>query len=226
MADPIARQAGWKPAFPGSRSRCRRSSSAPSSAFFALGGQHYLTLESIKANRDALLRLPRRISPPRSRSRSSSTWVRPRSACPGGLVLSLTMGFIFGRWVGTAIVVVAATVGATILFLAARYIFADAAAQAPGNDRREDQRRVHRERVQLHAVLAPGARLSVLSRELGAGFHVHTVAHLRAGDAYRDHSRDFRVREPGRDARPHRLAAGLGVVADAAARSRCWGCSR
>ena len=51
---------------------------------------------------------------------------------PGGLVLSLTMGFIFGRWVGTVLVVIAATLGATLVFLAARYLFADAARRRMG----------------------------------------------------------------------------------------------
>ena len=39
---------------------------------------------------------------------------------PGGAVLTLAGGFLFGAWAGTAIVVAAATVGATGLFLAAR----------------------------------------------------------------------------------------------------------
>jgi uncharacterized membrane protein YdjX (TVP38/TMEM64 family) len=51
---------------------------------------------------------------------------------PGGLVLSLTMGFLFGRWLGTALVVIAATTGATLAFLAARYLFADAARRRMG----------------------------------------------------------------------------------------------
>jgi len=95
-------------------------------AFFALGGQHYLTLDSIKANRDALLRF--------TESHFAAAvaigflvYVGATAfSLPGGLILSLTMGFIFGKWVGTLIVVCAATIGATILFLAARYIFADA----------------------------------------------------------------------------------------------------
>ncbi len=101
-------------------------------AFFALGGQRYLALETIKAHRDALL-----------------SWTQQHHAAslalafivyagtvalsiPGGLVLSLTMGFIFGRLVGTVLVVAAATVGATIVFAAARYIFADAARRRLG----------------------------------------------------------------------------------------------
>jgi uncharacterized membrane protein YdjX (TVP38/TMEM64 family) len=39
---------------------------------------------------------------------------------PGGGIMTITGGFLFGKWLGTPIVVVAATVGATLLFLIAR----------------------------------------------------------------------------------------------------------
>ncbi|WP_420129603.1 TVP38/TMEM64 family protein [Longimicrobium sp.] len=51
---------------------------------------------------------------------------------PAGVLLTLTMGLLFGRWVGTAAVVVAASIGATLAFLAARYLFADAARRRMG----------------------------------------------------------------------------------------------
>ena len=101
-------------------------------AFFALGGQHYLTLDTIKSNRDALLRF------------TEAHFVAALAiafflyagavafSLPGALILSLAMGFVFGRWVGTVLVVAAATTGATIVFLAARYIFADAARKRLG----------------------------------------------------------------------------------------------
>jgi uncharacterized membrane protein YdjX (TVP38/TMEM64 family) len=101
-------------------------------AFFALGGHRYLTLDTIKANRERLLGF------------TESNYVAALAiafavyagavafSLPGGLILSLTMGFIFGRWVGTVLVVFAATLGAAIVFLAARYIFADAARKRLG----------------------------------------------------------------------------------------------
>jgi uncharacterized membrane protein YdjX (TVP38/TMEM64 family) len=101
-------------------------------AFFALDGQRYLSLEAVKANRDALL------------SFADEHFVLALAiaffayagavafSLPGGLVLSLTMGFIFGRWVGTVLAVFAATLGATLVFLAARYLFADAARRRMG----------------------------------------------------------------------------------------------
>jgi uncharacterized membrane protein YdjX (TVP38/TMEM64 family) len=100
--------------------------------FFALDGQRYLSLEAVKANRDALLAF------------ASEHFILAlviafcayagavAFSLPGGLVLSLTMGFLFGRWVGTVLAVLAATLGATLVFLAARYLFADAARRRMG----------------------------------------------------------------------------------------------
>lgn len=45
---------------------------------------------------------------------------------PGGAVMTITGGFLFGIWAGTALTVVAATIGATLLFLAARTALGDA----------------------------------------------------------------------------------------------------
>jgi uncharacterized membrane protein YdjX (TVP38/TMEM64 family) len=101
-------------------------------AFFALGGQDYLSLETIKANRDALLSFADRHFVPALAIAFIVYVAATALSLPGGLVLSLTMGFIFGRWVGTVLVVIAATVGATLVFLAARYLFAEAARKRLG----------------------------------------------------------------------------------------------
>lgn len=101
-------------------------------AFFALGGHRYLTLESIKAHRDAMLRFTEAHFAAALAIGFLVYAGAVAFSLPGALVLSLATGFVFGRWVGTALVVVAATTGATILFLAARYIFADAARRRLG----------------------------------------------------------------------------------------------
>lgn len=44
---------------------------------------------------------------------------------PGASLLSLLGGFLFGTFVGTGVVVVAATIGATIIFIAAKTAFGD-----------------------------------------------------------------------------------------------------
>ncbi len=45
---------------------------------------------------------------------------------PVGIWLTVLAGFLFGTWLGTAVVNVAGTIGAILAFLAARYVFADA----------------------------------------------------------------------------------------------------
>lgn len=44
---------------------------------------------------------------------------------PGATIASITGGFLFGLWLGTIVNVISATLGATMLFLAARSVFAD-----------------------------------------------------------------------------------------------------
>lgn len=101
-------------------------------AFFAFGGQNYLSLDTIRANRDALLSFADRHFVAALAIAFVIYAGATTLSLPGGLVLSLAMGFIFGRWVGTVLVVIAATVGATLVFLAARYLFADAARKRLG----------------------------------------------------------------------------------------------
>jgi len=101
-------------------------------AFFAFDGPRFLSLDSVKANRDALLAFAQRHFVAALALAFLVYAGATALSLPGGLVLSLTMGFVFGRWVGTALVVVAATVGATLVFLAARYLFADAARRKLG----------------------------------------------------------------------------------------------
>src|SRR6185369_9645520 len=94
-------------------------------AFFALGGQKYLTLEAIKANRDALLAFANERVLLAVAVAFGVYVLAVACSLPGASLLSLTCGFLFGRWLGTAVIVVAATVGATIVFIAARYLIAD-----------------------------------------------------------------------------------------------------
>ena len=101
-------------------------------AFFALGGHRYLSLDAIKANRDALLAFTQQHFAA-SLAIAVVVYVAVTAfSLPGGLVMSLTVGFLFGRWIGTAVVVAAATIGATLVFIAARYVVADAARKRLG----------------------------------------------------------------------------------------------
>jgi uncharacterized membrane protein YdjX (TVP38/TMEM64 family) len=51
---------------------------------------------------------------------------------PIGIWMTLLAGFLFGVWVATAVVASAATLGAVLAFLVARYVFADALHRAAG----------------------------------------------------------------------------------------------
>jgi uncharacterized membrane protein YdjX (TVP38/TMEM64 family) len=101
-------------------------------AFFAFDGGRYLSLDVVKANRDALLEFTNAHYIAALAIAFVVYVVTIALSVPGGLVLSLTIGFLFGRWVGTVLVVIAATIGATLLFSAARYLFADAARRRMG----------------------------------------------------------------------------------------------
>ncbi len=102
-------------------------------AFFLLGGQKYLSLDTIKQNRDALLALTREHYVLAIIATFFIYTVSTALSFPGGIVLSLMTGFLFGRWVGTGIIVCAATLGAALVFLAARYLFADWAKARMGS---------------------------------------------------------------------------------------------
>lgn len=94
--------------------------------FFALDGDQWLTLENLKTRRSMLL-----VYSEQHYALMLATAVLIYTAfialsIPGAIVLSLAMGFIFGRWVGTLTIVFAATLGAALVFIAARYLFAEA----------------------------------------------------------------------------------------------------
>ncbi len=100
--------------------------------FFALDGQQYVSLESVKANRDALLAFTEQHFATALALAFLGYAAAVALSLPVGTAMSLAMGFLFGRWVGTALVVCAATLGATLVFVAARYLFAEAARRRMG----------------------------------------------------------------------------------------------
>lgn len=101
-------------------------------AFFAFGGQKYLNLETLKANRDALIQYAEQHYALALLIGFLIYTVSTALSLPGGLILSLAVGLVFGRWAGTVLIVFAATLGATLVFLAARYLFADMARKKIG----------------------------------------------------------------------------------------------
>lgn len=101
-------------------------------AFFALGGPEWLDLATLRRHRDTLLAFADAHFVAAMAIGFLAYVAAVAFSLPGAVVLTLAMGFVFGRWVGLVLVVAAATTGATIVFAAARYLFADAARRRLG----------------------------------------------------------------------------------------------
>lgn len=94
-------------------------------AFFALGLNKYLTFEALRENRAWLLQEVADSTVTATLVYMAVYIVVVAFSLPGGAVMTITGGFLFGQWLGTAYVIVAATIGAIILFLAARTALGD-----------------------------------------------------------------------------------------------------
>lgn len=93
--------------------------------FFALGLQDYLSCGALRDNRLWLLE---QVAAHRLLAVLAFMALYAGAVAlsvPGGAVLTVAGGFLFGTLAATAMIVVAATSGATILFLAARSAFRD-----------------------------------------------------------------------------------------------------
>lgn len=101
-------------------------------AFFLLGGPRWLSLETLQSNRERLLDFTGRHFAAVLAGAVVVYAAATALSFPGAVVLTLAAGFLFGPWVGTAVVVAGATVGATLAFLGARYLFAESARRRMG----------------------------------------------------------------------------------------------
>lgn len=92
---------------------------------YALGLHRYLSFEVLAENRAQLLTWTES-----NRALALALYMLAYIAVvalslPGGAVATLTGGFLFGTWLGGLVAVLAATMGATLLFLAARTALGD-----------------------------------------------------------------------------------------------------
>ncbi len=100
--------------------------------FFVAGGSEWVSLEALKQNRDQLLTFTGQHYYAMLFGGMAVYAASTALSVPGATVLSLAAGLLFGRWVGAGVIVIAATTGATLVFLAARYLFAEAAQRRAG----------------------------------------------------------------------------------------------
>jgi uncharacterized membrane protein YdjX (TVP38/TMEM64 family) len=94
-------------------------------AFFYFDLNQYVTFENIKGNRDKLLAYTEQHFAAAVGIFMLLYLLQTTFSLPGGAILTVTGGFLFGPFLGTLIVIVPATIGATLAFLAARYLFRD-----------------------------------------------------------------------------------------------------
>lgn len=100
--------------------------------FFALGLDRYLTIRALSDHRDTLLAFTRDHLVGAVLIYAAIYTAVVAFSLPGGAVMTITGGFLFGTLLGGTVTVVAATVGATLIFLAARTAFAELLRERAG----------------------------------------------------------------------------------------------
>ena len=91
--------------------------------YFDLG--QYFSLEALKANRDDLLAYTNANFTAAVLLYVAVYILQTALSLPGGAIMTLAGGFLFGSILGTIFVNIGATTGATLAFLAARYVLRD-----------------------------------------------------------------------------------------------------
>jgi len=93
--------------------------------FFWLDLGRFLTLESLKTNRQALLDFYAAHRLVMVAGFMAVYIIQTALSLPGAAILSLAAGAIFGSMMGTVYAVVSASIGATLAFLVTRYLLRD-----------------------------------------------------------------------------------------------------
>jgi uncharacterized membrane protein YdjX (TVP38/TMEM64 family) len=93
--------------------------------FFATGLYRYFTFTALKTHREQLLAWTQNNHGIAAISYILIYIVAAAVSIPGATILTLIGGFLFGLWVGTFYVVIAATIGACLIFIAAKTALAN-----------------------------------------------------------------------------------------------------
>lgn len=94
--------------------------------FFVLDLGRFLTLEALKANRQALMDVYAANPVVTAAAFMGVYIVQTALSLPGAAILSLAAGAVFGTIMGTVYANIAATIGATLAFVVTRYLLRDA----------------------------------------------------------------------------------------------------
>ena len=101
--------------------------------FFYFDLKNYLSLDALKANRDSLLAFTDSHYGAGMALFIVTYAVVTGASLPGAVILTLAGGFLFGSVLATIYVNIGATTGATLAFLAARYLLRDWVESRFGN---------------------------------------------------------------------------------------------
>jgi uncharacterized membrane protein YdjX (TVP38/TMEM64 family) len=93
--------------------------------FFVFDLGRFLTLEALKANREALTAFYQNNQLVTAAAFIVIYIIQTALSLPGAAILTIAAGAIFGAVMGTVYVNIGATLGATVAFLVARYLFRD-----------------------------------------------------------------------------------------------------
>ena len=94
--------------------------------FFALGLDRYLSFQTLADHRDWLMAQVREVPVLAALAYMLAYAAVAAFSIPGGAVLTILGGFLFGTWLGTTYAVTGATLGSIAVFLAARTALGDA----------------------------------------------------------------------------------------------------
>ena len=94
-------------------------------ALLFINFRHYLTFEQLQESHEKLRDFYERNTLLTIFSFIAIYVVATAISIPGATVLTLAAGVIFGRWLGTGIVSISSTCGATLAFLISRYLLRD-----------------------------------------------------------------------------------------------------
>ncbi len=93
--------------------------------FFSLGLNQYISFDALRDNRELLTGWVAENGLLACAVYAACYAVLVAFSIPGAAVMTIAGGFLFGPWLGAALTVIGATVGAVAVFLAARYALAD-----------------------------------------------------------------------------------------------------
>jgi len=93
--------------------------------FFINGGQDYLNFDSLKQHKDELLSFANENYWQALLIAGGIYIISTVLNLPGAAIMTLAIGYIFGRWHGVMLATIASTIGAVFVFWIARYLIAD-----------------------------------------------------------------------------------------------------